>query len=67
MFTENDRLITQTCGINRVRCCPQRSGLVAVWGDNGSVRLLDLAAQLESLAAETEPATRAASKTQARL
>eukprot|EP00879_Flechtneria_rotunda_P014031 GHRR01014658.1.p1 GENE.GHRR01014658.1~~GHRR01014658.1.p1 ORF type:complete len:366 (+),score=106.34 GHRR01014658.1:218-1315(+) len=58
------RLVGQSCAINRVRCCHQQPGLVAMWGDNGSVRLLDLSEQLQQLAAEAEVASRAASKLQ---
>lgn len=54
----------QSCGINRVRCCWQHPGLVALWCDNGSVRLLDVGEQLKALAAETEVLSKAASKTQ---
>ncbi|KAF6264703.1 WD40-repeat-containing domain protein [Scenedesmus sp. NREL 46B-D3] len=58
------RLVAQSCGINRVRSCPQQPGLAALWGDNGSVRLLDVGEQLRQLAAEVEVASKAASKAQ---
>jgi ribosome assembly protein RRB1 len=59
-------LVQQSCGINRVRSCPQQPGLVALWGDNGSVRLLDVGEQLQQLAAEQEVASKAASKSTVR-
>eukprot|EP00955_Chlamydomonas_euryale_P087831 364326-Chlamydomonas_euryale.AAC.22 len=31
------RMVNHGCGVNRVRSCPQRPSLVAVWGDNGQV------------------------------
>jgi hypothetical protein len=58
------RLVSQSCGINRVRCCWQHPGLVALWCDNGSVRLVDVGEQLKQLAAEAEVLSKAASKTQ---
>ncbi|KAF8065712.1 grwd1 [Scenedesmus sp. PABB004] len=56
------RLVSQPCGINRVRACQARPGLVAVWGDNGSVRVLDVAAQLAALAGEVEVDGKAGAK-----
>jgi hypothetical protein len=50
--------------MNRVRCCWQHPGLVALWCDNGSVRLVDVGEQLKQLAAESEVLSKAASKTQ---
>lgn len=38
-----------------------------MWGDNGSVRLLDVTEQLRQLAAEVEVASKAASKVQVSL
>lgn len=47
-----------------MRCCWQHPGLVALWCDNGSVRVLNVDEQLKQLAAETEVLSKAASKTQ---
>eukprot|EP00878_Enallax_costatus_P033373 GHUV01036797.1.p1 GENE.GHUV01036797.1~~GHUV01036797.1.p1 ORF type:complete len:463 (+),score=125.34 GHUV01036797.1:104-1492(+) len=58
------RLVGQSCAINRVRCCPQQPGVVALWCDNGSVRLLDVNQQLQQLAAETEAGSKASNKVQ---
>lgn len=33
----------------------QQPGVIAVWGDNGQVRIYDVSAQLQQLAAEKEP------------
>lgn len=65
-FSLSCRLVGQSCGINRVRCCPQQPGLAALWCDNGSVRLLDVNQQLQQLAAETEASGKAANKLQVR-
>jgi ribosome assembly protein RRB1 len=45
-------------GINRIRSCPQQPNVVAVWGDNGQVKLLDGAKLIKELAEEVEPSTR---------
>lgn len=47
-----------------MRCCWQQPGVVAVWCDNGSVRLLDVSEQLKQLEGEAEVLSKAASKTQ---
>ncbi|EFJ52570.1 hypothetical protein VOLCADRAFT_55730, partial [Volvox carteri f. nagariensis] len=49
------RRIAMPCGVNRVRAMPQQPALVAVWGDNGQVRLIDGSKLVSDLAAETEP------------
>ena len=52
------RTVMHVGGVNRVRACPQQPGLVAVWGDSGSVKLLDATKLLKELSEETEPSTR---------
>ncbi|KAG2490584.1 hypothetical protein HYH03_010978 [Edaphochlamys debaryana] len=49
------RMVSQPCGVNRVRSMPQQPAVVAVWGDNAQVRLVDGSKLLSELAAETEP------------
>jgi ribosome assembly protein RRB1 len=58
------RLIAQPHGTNRVRCAPQRPGLVAVWADTGSVRVLDVSAQLQEMAQDEHPKHKSASRVQ---
>ena len=58
------RLVSQSCGINRVRVCPQQPHLVAFWGDNGQVRVLDIKLLLEELAGEQEATAGARAKQQ---
>jgi hypothetical protein len=60
------RLIGQSCGINRVRVCPQQPHLVAFWGDNGQVRVLNVQQQLQELAGEQEATGGARAKQQVR-
>ncbi|RLN66579.1 hypothetical protein BBJ29_004542 [Phytophthora kernoviae] len=43
------RSIPHPGGINRVRCMPQSSNIVATWSDRKKVHLWDIAKQLESL------------------
>jgi len=52
------RTVMNVGGINRVRSCPQQPGLVAVWCDNGQVKLLEATKVLKELADEVEPSTR---------
>ena len=52
------RTVMNVGGINRVRSCPQQPGVVAVWCDNGQVKLLDGTKLLKELAEEVEPSTR---------
>ena len=33
------RQVAPGCGINRVRCMPQRPGVVAAWGDSAQVQV----------------------------
>lgn len=37
-------------GVNRLRCMPQQSAVVASWGDTGLVQIFDLSTQLADLA-----------------
>jgi hypothetical protein len=61
------RLVQQTCGINRVRVCPQQPHLTAFWGDNAQVRVVDVGQQLAALAGEEEVVGhKAATKVQVR-
>lgn len=55
------RQVAMPCGVNRVRSMPQQPALVAIWGDNGQVRLIDGSKLLSELAVEAEP-TAATSK-----
>ncbi|RLN59989.1 hypothetical protein BBJ28_00001365 [Nothophytophthora sp. Chile5] len=43
------RSIPHPGGVNRVRCMPQSSNIVATWSDHKKVHLWDIAKQLESL------------------
>ncbi|KAG1679165.1 hypothetical protein FOA52_000521 [Chlamydomonas sp. UWO 241] len=56
------RMVNQPCGVNRVRSCPQQPAVVAVWGDNGQVKMLDGDALLKELAADTESMVKAKAK-----
>lgn len=58
------RLLTQGCATNRLRVMPQQPGIIAMWGDVGSVKLLDATAQLAELAAEEEPKSKQAARVQ---
>ncbi|KXZ51975.1 hypothetical protein GPECTOR_11g97 [Gonium pectorale] len=49
------RKVAMTCGVNRVRSMPQQPAVVAVWGDNAQVKLLDGSKLVAELAAESEP------------
>ncbi|KAG2437786.1 hypothetical protein HXX76_005406 [Chlamydomonas incerta] len=49
------RMVAMNCGVNRIRSMPQQPGVVAVWGDNAQVKLIDGSKLLAELAAETEP------------
>ncbi|GIL71749.1 hypothetical protein Vretimale_817 [Volvox reticuliferus] len=49
------RRVAMPCGVNRVRAMPQQPALVAVWGDNAQVRLIDGSKLVSELASETEP------------
>ncbi|GLC41148.1 hypothetical protein PLESTB_001796300 [Pleodorina starrii] len=49
------RRVAMPCGVNRIRAMPQQPALVAVWGDNAQVRLIDGSKLVSELAAETEP------------
>lgn len=49
------RMVAHTGGINRVRSMPQQSPVVAVWGDNAQVKVLDGSKLVSELASETEP------------
>jgi ribosome assembly protein RRB1 len=60
------RLVAQPYGTNRVRCATQRPGLVAVWADTGSVRVLDVSAQLQEMAQDEHPKSKSASRVQVR-
>jgi ribosome assembly protein RRB1 len=33
------RQVAPGCGVNRMRCMPQRPGVVAAWGDNARVQV----------------------------
>uniref|UniRef100_A0AAV1T7W8 Glutamate-rich WD repeat-containing protein 1 n=1 Tax=Peronospora matthiolae TaxID=2874970 RepID=A0AAV1T7W8_9STRA len=43
------RSIPHTGGVNRIRCMPQSSNIVATWSDRKKVHLWDISKQLESL------------------
>ncbi|GIL45981.1 hypothetical protein Vafri_3086 [Volvox africanus] len=49
------RRVAMPCGVNRIRAMPQQPALVAVWGDNAQVRLIDGSKLVSELASETEP------------
>lgn len=46
------RFIKHHGGVNRTRCMPQKSGIVATWGDSGFVQVWDATQQISELAAE---------------
>ena len=49
------RSITARAAINRIRGMPQQPGVVATWGDNGIVTVLDAKSLLAELVEETQP------------
>lgn len=53
------RLVNHMGGINRLRSCPQQPGVVAVWGENAQVKILDGNKLLKELAGEEEPSAKA--------
>jgi ribosome assembly protein RRB1 len=61
------RLVAQPHGTNRVRCAPQRPGLVAVWADTGVVRVLDVSPLLQEMAQDEHPKPKSASRVQVSL
>jgi len=56
------RMVNHMGGVNRVRSCPQQPALVAVWGDNAQVKLIDGSKLIKELADEVEPSTKARAK-----
>jgi ribosome assembly protein RRB1 len=42
--------VPHPAGVNRVRSCPHRAGVVATWGDDAKVRIYDLTAHGAALA-----------------
>jgi len=44
--------VPHPAGVNRVRSCPSKPGVVATWGDDATVRLYDLTAHAAALAGE---------------
>ena len=55
-------MVNHVGGINRLRCMPQTPGIVAVWGDTATVRILDGTHLLRELAAEEEVSAKARSR-----
>jgi len=55
-LTRPCRMVNHHGGVNRVRSCPQQPGMVAVWGDNAKVDIIDGTRLLQEMAAESEPA-----------
>jgi hypothetical protein len=47
------RSVAHKSAINRVRCMHQQPGIVAVWGDNAVVAILNVSRALSDLAEET--------------
>ena len=43
------RQVAPGCGLNRLRACPQRPGLLATWGDNAQVQVRSEAILLSQL------------------
>jgi hypothetical protein len=48
------RTIGQKAAVNRLRCMPQQPGIVAVWGENSVVSMLNLSKTIADLT-EQEP------------
>lgn len=51
-------MVNHVGGVNRVRSCPQQPSMVAVWGENGQVKMLDGDKLLKEMDTEVEPATK---------
>lgn len=56
------RSVAHGAAVNRVRCMHQQPGIVAVWGDNCVVSVLQLSATLTALAEGGGPSTGSTSK-----
>jgi hypothetical protein len=50
----HSRSIAQKAAVNRLRCMPQQPGIVAVWGDDSVVSILNLSKTVTDLS-EHEP------------
>lgn len=56
------RFVAMNCGVNRIRSMPQQPAVVAVWGDNAQVKVIDGGRLVSELAGEEEPTAATAGK-----
>ncbi|GMH37414.1 hypothetical protein BSKO_05287 [Bryopsis sp. KO-2023] len=56
------RRVRHFTGVNRIRSMPQKSTMVAAWGERGNVQVFDMEAQMKDLVEEDVPILKVANK-----